>query len=504
MKAPAPTFLLHVKLPAVLQQGLYYYNGGEGEEETAAGGGAPSSTSAFIPGGGGGGKQLPPIAGNGAPRPPFLYWSRAQELGLETSGTNPQHHPISGGLMTSGGNAEEGSAADAHTSLSTAASQCYATQHRRGVANFTIASHSTAYDTVTQLLDTMRQVFHIGVGLSRREGRHGDDGGSADEAVEASSLRPRSGALSPTHSSTAARTVLRQKIVAFLQRPPEDFQLVQCFADFEMDHTKRRITGDSQTIPIKHMLSFPFYVQWVLSPSVLLRERLRDQDEVAARRAIAEEHRRLLHSFWAPYWQLLKKYTEQCGFLAGREAEGRRGRKAEERRNFYALSAFLVQMQEREKRAALHLRAVQERALLQLELDSYASYLTARDALLRESSACRVRWAAQLQFALSQQAIAVRLVEKWAELKAFVERHSVALHQAKRDCYTTSRIAANLQEAESHSTLPEVAERQRQLVRAAVTPLYYPSNVAVIENDALMDSDAHIRARWEQSRLPIQ
>ena len=84
--------------------------------------------------------------------------------------------------------------------------------------------------------------------------------------------------------------------------------------------------------------------------------------------------------------------------------------------------------------------------------------------------------ASQLRFELSQQKLAASLQVKWAALAEFLEKSSTALQQAKRDRAMTSRIAANLFEAQSHEALPEVAEQERQLVRSCVTtvlPCYH-------------------------------
>ena len=206
--------------------------------------------------------------GGGGSNSRLLYWSHAAELGLLDA------PPTSGG---GGGGIE---------------APCYVTQQRRGVANFTIAANSTAFDTFQQLFRTMRSVF----GISEHGGEDygaAVEGGSVfreDPSPSASLMMGLSAIMSKSAWEWAqCPVVLRQKIVAF-QSASRGLPSGAVLRRLEMDHTKRCITGDSTSVPIKHMLAFPFYVQWVLSPLFCCENDCGWTSRVA-RRLIAEEHR---------------------------------------------------------------------------------------------------------------------------------------------------------------------------------------------------------------------
>lgn len=285
-------------------------------------------------------------------------------------------------------------------------------------------------------------------------------------------------------------------------RSPCDYQLVQCFADFTPDHTRQRLTGDSRSMPIKTVMQFPFHLALVLSPYVVLRERLECEEEPQQRSAVVDAYRKQFLQFCTGYQALLFRLIEQSHFLRGREEEARRGKKLEERQQFFELTRFRTLRQEKDGRGLIEkhseklfrqLICTEERALAEKLLlcdPNQSPWLNDHEAVLRE---LRTR----LRKLASEDTLLQNLQTRIQELLQWYSTSSVCLIHAKQRAYTVGRAALCVNEAVEMEDMtvvtPTVVEAHRRAIAPQVAPELYC--VPMVSNSLAILDDVHSSSR---------
>jgi hypothetical protein len=285
-------------------------------------------------------------------------------------------------------------------------------------------------------------------------------------------------------------------------RSPSDYQLVQCFADFTPDHTRQRLTGDSRHMPIKTVMQFPFHLALVLSPYVVLRERLEGDEEPQQRAAVVDAYRKQFLQFCAGYQALLFRLIEQSHFLRGREEEARRGKKLEERQQFFELTRFRTLRQEKDGRHHIEKQSetlcrniilTEERALVEklMLCDPTAS------PWLQEHSAALKELHSRLSKLAKEDSLLHRLQSRMFDLNSWCSTSAATLVHAKQRAYTVGRAALCVNEAVAVEDItvvtPMVVEAHRRALAPLVAPHLY--TVPMVTNSLAILDDVHSSSR---------
>jgi hypothetical protein len=286
-------------------------------------------------------------------------------------------------------------------------------------------------------------------------------------------------------------------------RSPMDYQLTQCFADFTPDHTRRRLTGDSTTVPIKTVMQFPYHLALVLSPFVVLRERVEEDEEPQQRSIIFEGYRKQFLQFCVGYQSLLFRLIEQTNFLRGREEEARRGKKLEERQQFFELARFRTLRQEKDIRGRIAKQVeFTRRAFILLEEQAVREkrLLCEGDTSLwlREHSRWLVELKRQLHTLLSQDGLLQTLRHRADDLSRLLDTASDSLVHSKQWLYNVSRIALSVHESAAAADVavvtPQVIEAHRRRCAPLVAPQLYLAQPMIANALAILE-DVHSSAR---------
>lgn len=285
-------------------------------------------------------------------------------------------------------------------------------------------------------------------------------------------------------------------------RSPRDYQLVQCFADFTPDHTRQRLTGDSTSVPIKTVMQFPFHLALVLSPYVVLREQLEEDEEPHERSAVADAYRKQFVQFCSGYQTLLFRLIEQANFLRGREEEARRGKKLEERQQFYELTRFGTLREEKSGRH--NIERVQEmlcRSLIHTEERALSEKLMLCDACespwLREHAVAIKAIRARLDHVGVEDALLRKLRLRMDDLARWYSQAADSVVHAKQRHYTVGRAELCLNESVAMGdvtvvTAP-VVEAHRRALAPTLAPQWY--GVPMVANAAAILEDVHSSSR---------
>lgn len=329
---------------------------------------------------------------------------------------------------------------------------------------------------------------------------------SNDELANAEYMSSYRGVVTVTVTSAASCNEVISVIlqsVGYYERSASDYQLIQCFADFSPDHTRRRLTGDSDGTPIKTVMQFPFHLALTLSPFVVLRDQLVFETEPEGRASIHEAYRDLFMFFLTGYQTLLHRMMEQYHFLEGREAEGRRGKKYEERQQFFELVRFrTLQDEKNERRLVLNMEhlcresqicehLVVSEKLVQLHGSSHRPPL--QHGWLLEHAAFLSQLRNTQNSLLSQQTLKIRLCQRFEDLDRFSVRLFGEYRCEKERWFTLCRLSRNMHDAIVNDTSPEVVEDRRRKHSEQSLPQIY--NVAAVANTSIVCGDFFAKSR---------
>lgn len=286
-------------------------------------------------------------------------------------------------------------------------------------------------------------------------------------------------------------------------RSPRDYQLVQCFADFSPDHTRQRLTGDSSSMAIKTVMQFPFHLALVLSPYVVLRERLMEDEEPLQRSSIIESYRKQFLQFCVGYQTLLFRLIEQANFLRGRQEEARRGKKLEERQQFFELSRFRTLREEKDSRNSIEKYVeVLERDLIRTEERALIEKMMMCDSSsspwLREHALFTERLSTQLAVRIAQDLLLRTLISRLGQLDEYYTAASLSLIHAKQRLYNISRSVLSIDESVSVGDVtaitPHVVEEHRRRCAPMFAPQLY-CGIPMLANSLAILNDVHSSTR---------
>jgi hypothetical protein len=271
-----------------------------------------------------------------------------------------------------------------------------------------------------------------------------------------------------------------------LPRPPRDYMLCVCFADFSLDTNYRALHGDYPA-PMVQFLPFPYYLSLQVNLYQQRRDVLVSELELSRRHALYAA-RRTFSVFAAEYAALLRRMHQVYYFLLGRDADARQSKKAQEIQDRHEVELRIVLSRERSGRAALI--EEQERAW------AVTSFVTrALIAHCEEIDECRQYCAREHGAAhrrvLRQQENAARVAEL---LRRFDELHNVIGprleeegKRLRRDAYTEARVASSVRLARERGVDLDTAHTRRVQAGIERHPDLYQSTPTLNRNSILGD-----------------
>jgi hypothetical protein len=172
---------------------------------------------------------------------------------------------------------------------------------------------------------------------------------------------------------TAVKRILEKLQLDPENFPPDEFMLVQCFADFSIDFNYRGLFGDLG--PLKPCLNFPYYLSLQRIPYVVRRHQIYRELEPKGRNQIATEQR-LFYNMCKEYAAILLGIHTQRTFLEEREDDARCMRKEQERHCYFDLAELEIFQTEYSRRRILSQQEDQSWARLGMLIQSLLTHLS--------------------------------------------------------------------------------------------------------------------------------